>query len=342
MENTEQKQEEFEAVLGKELISVALLHLEAKRTAEAISEGSIVKTGFNNLDTLLMGGVYPGLYVVGAISSLGKTTFVLQLAETFAKQGKQVLFVSLEMSRLEIVSKMISRHTFLNADKWNLAKATYKVLNGRFEKDFTEEEKDLITRSEEELSEINTLYIQEGVGDIGTSEIRKKAIGIRETKGEAPIIIIDYLQILSPYNERLSDKQNVDRNIVELKRLSRDLNTPVIAISSFNRDSYTDPINLTAFKESGSIEYSSDVLIGLQYDGMDYKEGEKDGDRIKRIRELIKDQDSKYGTPDPRRVELKVLKNRNGKKGTALFDFYPTFNHFAESEDPEEDEFIIY
>ena len=154
MENTEQKQEEFEAVLGKELISVALLHLETKRTIEATSEGSIVKTGFNNLDTLLMGGVYPGLYVVGAISSLGKTTFVLQLAETFAKQGKQVLFVSLEMSRLEIVSKMISRHTFLNADKWNKAKATYKILNGRFEKEFTEEEKDLITRSEEELSEI--------------------------------------------------------------------------------------------------------------------------------------------------------------------------------------------
>ena len=54
---------------------------------------------------------------------------------------------------------------------------------------------------------------------------------------------------------------------------------PIVGISSFNRENYTAPVNLSSFKESGSIEYSSDVLIGLQYDGMDYEVKRK----VKRI-----------------------------------------------------------
>ena len=69
--------------------------------------------------------------------------------------------------------------------------------------------------------------------------------------------------------------------------MSRDYRLPIIGISSFNRDNYTAPVNLASFKESGAIEYSSDVLIGLQYEGMDYQEGEADKAREKRIRELI-------------------------------------------------------
>ena len=62
----------------------------------------------------------------------------------------------------------------------------------------------------------------------------------------------------------MNDKQNVDRAVFELKRLSRTYKIPVIAISSLNRGSYSSDICMAAFKESGAIEYSSDVLIGLQ------------------------------------------------------------------------------
>lgn len=60
--------------------------------------------------------------------------------------------------------------------------------------------------------------------------------------------------------------------MLELKRISRDYKIPVIAISSFNRDNYSAPVNTAAFKESGAVEYSADVLIGLQYHGMERQE----------------------------------------------------------------------
>ncbi len=77
-----------------------------------------------------------------------------------------------------------------------------------------------------------------------------------------------------------------------------------------------------------AIEYSSDCLIGLQYDGMDYQEEEADKAREKRIRELMKQviEDGKAGKPQ--RIQVKVLKHRNGSKGNAYLDFYPMFNYF--------------
>ena len=127
---------------------------------------------------------------------------------------------------------------------------------------------------------------------------------------------------------RATDKQNTDKAVLELKRLSRDYGIPVIGISSFNRDNYTAPVNLASFKESGAIEYSSDVLIGLQYSGMDYQEGEADKAREKRLRELMKSviADGKNGKPQ--KIQVKILKNRNGSKGDTLLDFYPMFNYF--------------
>jgi len=104
----------------------------------------------------------------------------------------------------------------------------------------------------------------------------------------------------------------------------------VIGISSFNRDNYTAPVNLASFKESGAIEYSSDVLIGLQYEGMDYKEGEADKAREKRIRELMKTAQAAAKDGKAQSLEIKILKNRNGSKGSSKIYYYPMFNYFTE------------
>ena len=141
--------------------------------------------------------------------------------------------------------------------------------------------------------------------------------------------MIDYLQIIAPADMRATDKQNTDKAVLELKRLSRDYSIPVIGISSFNRDNYTAPVNLASFKESGAIEYSSDVLIGLQYEGMDYQEGEADKAREKRIRELMKEAVDAGKAGKPQKIQVKILKNRNGSKGDTLLDFYPMFNYFT-------------
>ena len=293
-------------------------------------------TGFKQIDRILDGGLYAGLYIVGAISSLGKTTFCLQIADQIAAAGHDVLFFSLEMSKYELMAKSISRMTVLQdmneKGTTSRAKTTRGILTGAKYDKYTEEEKKLIG-----MAQINYwayakhIYITEGIGDVGINEIRERVLKHIRIMKKAPVVIIDYLQILAPADVRATDKQNTDRAVLELKRLSRDYNIPVIGISSFNRDNYNAPVNLASFKESGAIEYSSDVLIGLQYDGMDYREGEADKTRDKRIRKLRKKaiEDAKKGRAV--KVQAHVLKNRNGGKDDALFDFYPMFNLFSET-----------
>lgn len=116
---------------------------------------------------------------------------------------------------------------------------------------------------------MQNIFISEGIGDIGAAQVRKEVQKHISLTGRKPTIIIDYLQILAPHNERATDKQNTDKAVLELKRISRDVKIPVIAISSFNRQSYNSPVTMEAFKESGAVEYSSDVLIGLQLAGQE-------------------------------------------------------------------------
>jgi replicative DNA helicase len=94
---------------------------------------------------------------------------------------------------------------------------------------------------------------------------------------------------LAPYEPRASDKQNTDKAVFELKRLSRDFKIPIVGISSLNRENYNNKISMSAFKESGAIEYSSDVLISLQFEALGNSSGDNGAaatpesiDRLKR------------------------------------------------------------
>ena len=280
-----------------------------------------ITTGFTKLDSVLDGGLYEGLYIVGAISSLGKTTLITQIGDQIAQSGQDILLFSLEMAKTEIMAKSISRQTLLNCKKQNIrinnAKTVRGVTDGKRWKSYSQEEKDLLYRSAVDYGGYATrIFIHEGVGSIGATEIRNMVGLHKKITGESPVVIIDYLQILAPYSERATDKQNTDKAVMELKRISRDYKIPVIGISSFNRQSYKDPVTMEAFKESGAIEYSSDVLIGLQLKGVGGS-----GFNV----------DEAKGR-DPRQIELKILKNRNGRSGdTIAYDYYPAFNYFQET-----------
>lgn len=280
-----------------------------------------IPTGFKKLDSVLDGGLYEGLYIVGAISSLGKTTIITQIADQIARAGTDVLIFSLEMARAEIMAKSISRHTLQSVlatggDIRN-AKTARGITTGKRYIDYSQTERDLINNAIMEYSQYaQNIYISEGVGDIGAEQIRETVQKHILYTGKTPVVIIDYLQILAPYSERATDKQNTDKAVMELKRISRDYKTPVIGISSFNRANYKEAVTMEAFKESGAIEYSSDILIGLQLKGAGKKEF--DANEAKR--------------KDPREIELVILKNRNGRTGDSLsFNFYPLFNYFEET-----------
>lgn len=306
------------------------------KNIEQSKKASFVPTGFSALDALLDGGLYAGLYIVGAISSLGKTTFCLQVADQIAQAGNDVLIFSLEMARNELIAKSVSRLTLVKDLEENSstahAKTTRGILTGTKYAGYNQTERSLIQKAIASYAEYaKNIYITEGIGNVGVAEIRDKVEKHIRLTGKAPCVVIDYLQIIAPADVRATDKQNTDKAVLELKRLSRDYSIPIIGISSFNRDNYTAPVNMASFKESGAIEYSSDVLLALQYDGMDYQEGEADKTREKRIRELMKKavEDAKEGKPQ--KIQVKVLKHRNGSKGESYLDFYPMFNYFTNS-----------
>lgn len=294
-------------------------------------------TGFKELDELFDGGVYPSsLYFIGAISSLGKTTLTLQIADNIAAGGNDVLIFSLEMARDELIAKSVSRHTYIE-DKRQYrtaahAKTTRGILTGSRYKYYSAIEKAIITDAIKSYGKYaEHIYISEGVGDIGVKEISESIEKHIRVTGRKPVVIIDYMQILAPADVKASDKQNTDKAVLELKRLARDKFIPVIGISSFNRNSYYEPVSMAAFKESGAIEYSADALIAMQYLGMDYYDGESSDNRTKRIRELFKESEAKAKAGKSLRIQVKVLKNRNGSKGEAILDFYPMFNYFSDN-----------
>lgn len=276
-------------------------------------------TGFKMLDNELDGGLYEGLYVIGAETSAGKTTITLQIADNIAESEKDVLIFSLEMAREELMARSISRNTIIEMlEKDNNAqpKTVREILRGSLYNTYTEAEKTLIENAIQRYSKYaDNIYIHEGVGDIGIREIIDTVKKHILYTGKTPVIVLDYLQIIAPHSERVTEKQAMDKAVLELKRISRDYKTPVIIISSFNRTSYGKEASLSSAKESGAIEYSSDVMLGLYLKGI----GETEFDLKEALRKF------------PQQMVLKILKNRNGRKGAEIdLMYYNKYNYFCE------------
>lgn len=341
-ENLEETERQ-EAILKLKRDSVASYKADFEQAIENSKTTTFIPTGFKSLDSLLDGGLYSGLYIVGAISSLGKTTLCLQITDQIAQNSKKdVLIFSLEMSKKELIAKSISRQTSIldiERSKSNTnAKTTRGILTGSKYANYSEEELKLIRDAKEiYFSDIApNVYIYEGVGNIGVNQIRERVETYTKATGQAPIVLIDYIQLLQPAPEsRFStDKQITDYNVMELKRISRDFNTAIIGISSFNRDNYTAPVNMASFKESGAIEYSSDVLIGLQYKA--FSELSSSGNSSskeknkERVAEITADINQRAREKRAIEIQVVILKNRNGNRGAIDLDFYPMFNKFNE------------
>lgn len=281
-------------------------------------------TGFPLFDEVLSGGMREGLTVIGAISSLGKTTMAQQIADNVAQSGRDVLFISLEMARSELMSKSISRETLLevleNDGDIRNAKTSIGITDASKHKSYSKNEKRLINTAIERYNEYaGHIYIVEAFGQIGFQDVRELVKIHHEKTGQAPIVVIDYLQIMKPDDPRATDKSNTDKAVNGLKQISRDFKTTIIAISSLNRESYNRPMSLTAFKESGAIEYSSDVLIGLDFTKMLENSNEMDFEEEK--------------DKVPRNITLTILKNRNGRTGKRINYLYdPRFNYFEEDD----------
>lgn len=353
-EQARKKEEDKQAYINsKSALNFLLAFKEDIKTSERLSP---TPTGFNRLDELFNGGIPKGLLTIGALSSLGKTTLILQLADQLAQQGQDILYFTLEMSKEELISKSLSRLTFLEAyrkhknleEASKLAKTNLGILQGNRYKYYSQEETEIIDKAFNDYSSFaNRLYFIDSVatGGITINEIEKIILEHIEKTGKKPIILLDYLQIIKSPDMHLSDKQATDFNISALKRISAKNSLLIIAISSLNRASYIEKVDYNSFKESGAVEYTNDILIGLNFTKLyELEEDLNDKDRkeelIKRgivyksgdfnpykLKSIIKEEKSS----NPRKITLEVLKNRNGATGgTISFYYYPRLNIFLE------------
>ena len=292
-----------------------------EKSIEESGKAEYIRTCFHGFDAVIEGGLHEGLYVVGAIPSLGKTTWVTQICDGVAYWGNDVIFVSLEMSRFDLMARSISRLTVYKypqlGDHYESDNKTARgILDGRRYANYTERDRKVIAFAENEYAKFaDRIHVIEGEGYVGVRDIRKFVEDHIEATNRIPVVAVDYLQLLAPYDPRASDKQNTDKNTLELRRIARDYHCPLLVVSSFNRTNYNTKVSFQSFKESGAIEYCADVVVGMQLEGV----GNADFDV-----DLAKQE-------NPRKVEAVILKNRFGQTGGTLkYQYHPAFNYFKE------------
>lgn len=281
------------------------------------------KTGYANLDAVQP--LYPGFYVLGAISSLGKTTFAHQMSDQIATSGTPVLYFSLEQSALELYSKSISRQIYKHS-KSDPSYTTYSAMQIRRgealgSKELTEQMDAYVTQVQDNMVIIECNFA------VTVEMILETIASYINTTHKIPVIFIDYLQIISPSsigNKLLDGRAAIDHAVHTLKSFQSVNRLTIFAICSLNRQNYLSPIDFEAFKESGGIEYTADCVWGLQLQCIHDEVFGKEG-KLKDKREAIQ----KAKSAIPREIELVVLKNRYGKTNYSCdFTYNPVFDFF--------------
>lgn len=289
-----------------------------------------VPTGFPTLDRSLNGGLFNGLFVLGAVPGLGKSTLALQIAYNLSGRGYPVLYFALEMNRAWITAKALCRTDFALHRQPGLQAADLLSMG----KHFTDGEWERINQARElvERDGRNLYLYEQGPELTNMGQIRRHIQQFREqyraAGGTRPIlVVVDYLQILTPRDTSLkfSDKQIVDDNVRELCAIRDQEQVMILLISALNRFSYNREISLESFKESGSIEYSADVILGMQYQGMERTRG-KNAFSLEEAK-----------ARNPRKLQLTLLKMRYGQDGVRIpLEFYSGSSYFQEPEGAEQ------
>ncbi|MCR5083177.1 MAG: replicative DNA helicase [Parasporobacterium sp.] len=274
-----------------EVVREALDRIEL---ASASTDGITgISTGFADLDRRTSGLQNSDLILVAARPSMGKTAFVLNLAQNMFKNGKTVLIFSLEMPKVQLVNRLLAQEGRIDGQK---------IMSGRLdEKDYDSliEAADVVGHSR--------LIIEDKSG-ITIPEMRSKC---RKYKLEhnIDIVMIDYLQLMNGSGRSESRQQEISEISRALKGLARELNVPVIALSQLSRavESRTDhrPM-LSDLRESGAIEQDADIVMFLYRD--DYYNPE---------------------SPDKGVTEIITAKQRNGPVGTDKLMWLSNFMKFV-------------
>ncbi len=278
----------------KEIVLNALDRIEKASKSKGTVTG--IPTGFLDLDYKLSGLQPSDLVLVAARPSMGKTAFVLNIAQHVAfKTNRSVAVFSLEMSKEQLVNRLFSLESQVDSQSLR----TGNLKDSDWEKLI--ESAGIIGKSK---------LIIDDTPEISVTELRSKC---RKYKLEydLELIIIDYLQLMSGSIGKRSDsrQQEISEISRSLKAIARELNVPVIALSQLSRAVEQRPDHrpmLSDLRESGAIEQDADVVMFIYRD--DY---------------YNKDTDT------PNQAEIIIAKQRNGPIGTINLAWLPDYTKFA-------------
>jgi replicative DNA helicase len=282
--------------IGDGLVGVNdVLESAIERIEEIENRGtglSGLPTYFSDLDYYLSGLQEGNLVVLASRPSMGKSSLGLNIATNVAKEGKVVAFFSLEMTKEELVQRVLfseakvtsgdARKGQLGAEKWS--------------------------RVVEAASKVNNLPLYfDDAPVITVTDIRAKSRRLKSSKG-LDLIIVDYLQLMqsSSGDNRQQEIAEISRN---LKNLARELRVPILALSQLNRAAEAREDKrprLGDLRESGAIEQDADIVMMLYRD--DYYNP---------------------GTEIPGVAEVNIVKNRSGQTGKVELFFSKEFTQFS-------------
>ena len=291
--------------IGTDYVHIqSVVETTADRLGQMVENNEAVTglpTGFTDLDKLIAGLHPSDFYILAARPSMGKTALALNIAENVALRGakkdeplKRVLFFSLEMSREQLVQRMICTEANLSKQELRPGKQS-----GATEEELQSRKLSIMDRiwiASDKLAG-SGLYIDDTPG-LTIQEMRAKA---RRLKAEAglDLIVIDYLQLMQAPNVK-NNSENRQHEVSEisrgLKAIARELNVPVLALSQLSRNVETRQVKkpmLSDLRESGSLEQDADIVMFL------YRE----------------DYYKNTGAAPSHLTELIVAKHRNGPTG---------------------------
>ena len=288
---------------GGDFVPIRQVVINVMKKIDAASKGrgrvTGLETGFMDLDYKTSGLQPSDLVLIAARPSMGKTAFVLNLAQHMAfKKGNAVAIFSLEMSKEQLVNRMLSLESHVDAQK---------IRTGRLN---DEEWMNLVEGSANIAN--SKLFIDDTPG-ITLSAMRSKCRKLK-MEHDIQIVIIDYLQLMSgnSNSNNASRQQEISDISRGLKALARELNVPVVALSQLSRAVEQRPDHrpmLSDLRESGAIEQDADVVMFL------YREGYYNRD---------------LSEAEQRVAEVIIAKQRNGPIGTVNLLWIPELTKFSD------------
>ncbi len=267
---------------------------ELQDTSRKPGEINGIPTGYGKLDEKLL-GMSPGqLIVLAARPAMGKSALAMNFALNCCKlTSMPVAVFSLEMLKSELSMRLLSMESKVEGKNLKM-------------KNLGEQDHHNIARAIKDLSQL-PLFISDS-GGITAQDIHSMCRKIKAEQ-ELGMVVIDYLQLLTPTNKNAPREQQISEMSRTLKEMAKDLQCPVIALSQLNRgvEARTDKRPMASdLRESGAIEQDADVIMMIYRDEFYYKDS----------------------TKEPGVAEVIIVKNRAGETGTAKMAFVGAYTSF--------------